>query len=119
MAPVTIVAVLYFILFVFFSQSNSISTWLSEDSIDAGKCNTVTYRASCAPERRTRADSFNRLQIALRISGGKSWAFAHQCRAENHRPRMRRRADRSIHALNLQPSHLPPTHTHTHPVEDR
>ena len=52
MAPVTIVAVLYFILFVFFSQSNSISTWLSEDSIDAGKCNTVTSPASCAPERR-------------------------------------------------------------------
>ena len=29
------------------------------------------------------------------------------------------RADRSIHALNLQPPHLPPTHTHTHPIEDR
>ena len=40
--PSTIVVVLYFILFVFFSQSNSISRWLSEDSVDAGKCDTVS-----------------------------------------------------------------------------
>jgi hypothetical protein len=48
--PTTIVAVLYFILFVVFTQFNSISSWLSEDSVDAGKCNTVRIMPSVGCE---------------------------------------------------------------------